>query len=592
MKKFFVSVLAIASLAACSKDELVEQQSPAAISFEQAFVDNATRAAADPSTTSENITAFDVWGFMDQGEGLVFDAQRVTGSKSEGWSYSPLQYWLPDHNYYFAAISPVDHSNVVVTKASGEALKYGLGVVEFTNIDGTDDLLYAATSVDTHGKTINSSYDKVGLTFNHLLSKVKFSFTNGFAASNYYVTVENIKMTVPEKASINLAQEDWWSTNKWENYEGTTTLEFGNMETAKIAINETTECQNERLTIPAGADQEYVVTFDVTLYVGEVVAYTNTLTTKISGAALEIGKAYNFHATLNHTNVTGTELQPIVFEVIDVKEWVDGNGYDGGEIPAASTTLKVATVEELQKALDGATETTKIVLADNISGNVTITQNEGVYVILDGNDMTFDGTMTINGKSSTSTDKSLTIQNVNFATESTSAMDFISSSTDAVRYARNITIENCTFTAPEGTDVVAIRLRQAYEITVKGCKMNGGHSLAQITSSTNVDFENVTVVAGRGVNLQNALTGVANFVGCDITATKADGYGIRVDAKGANVMNVSGSVISAYEPIVLRNAEAAYECNIDTTTLTASGSKQIVVAGVSPTINTDVTYTM
>ena len=257
-----------------------------------------------------------------------------------------------------------------------------------------------------------------------------------------------------------------------------------------------------------------------------------------------------------------------------------------GNVPG--TAVGAATLDELQAALDAAAEgLTTIYLSADLAGNVVATQKAGVSVVINGNGYEFDGVLTVNGQSRYEGEETLVIKNVNFATETTAAMDFISSSTDAVRYAHNVTIENCTFTAPEKTDVVAVRFRQAYNIVVKNCTVKGGHSLAQITSSNNVDFVGCTVEAGRGINLQNALNGVANVLNCNITATKADGYGVRVDAKGANVLNVKNCAISAYEPIVLRNAEAAYTANLgnNTYTLTNGGTQEIVVLGQTPVIN-------
>ena len=253
---------------------------------------------------------------------------------------------------------------------------------------------------------------------------------------------------------------------------------------------------------------------------------------------------------------------------------------------ATAPAVLVKTIDELQAVLDAATEPTQVVFAADMVGNVTATQ-KGVDLVIDGNNYAFDGILTVNGKSRYDGAETLVIKNVNFATESTAAMDFISSSTDAVRYAHNVTIENCTFTAPEGTDVVAIRFRQAYDVVVKNCTVKGGHSLAQITSSNNIDFVGCNVESGRGINLQNALNGVANVINCNITATKYDGYGVRVDAKGANVLNVRGCAISAYEPIVLRNADAAYTANLsnNTLTLTNGGTEEIVVKGQTPVIN-------
>lgn len=334
MKKLLISALALASLVACSKEELVVEQTPGTISFDQVYVGKATRAAEDPSTTMATLRAFDAWGFMDQGSGLVFDQQRVTSSDGTTWTYAPLQYWLPNHMYYFSAISPVDDQNVVVEKATGNNLYNGLGTISFTNVNGTTDLLYSATTVNTNGWVVGEAKQKVAFTFNHLLSKVKFSFTNGFLADNYSIVVKDIKMTVPGDGKLNVAVENWWdNTDDWKLGTTTATLEFGHMNYgARIGSGLTAESDYERLTIPAAAAQEYEVTFFVELYSGDVLAYSNALKTKISGAALNMGCAYNFTAKLDQTNIAGTELKPIEFEVVEVKEWENGNGYDGGAI--------------------------------------------------------------------------------------------------------------------------------------------------------------------------------------------------------------------------------------------------------------------
>lgn len=358
MKKLFIGALALTMFTACSQDEIVEQQQlSSAITFDGAFVDNATRAAADPSITTTSIDAFDVWGYVNSTAGVVFDQQRVTASgegESKTWSYSPLQYWLPGNKYYFGALAPVVDNNW--TLDDSQANKNGVGVVSFKNVDGTEDLLYAATIVDTKDMPVGGDMDPVELTFSHLLSKVKFSFTNGFAAPNYTITVSNIKMTVPAEATINLAVENWWDNDDWKLKEGTTTTElnFGNMETSSLQVTQKTECQYERLTIPTAASQEYVVTFDVELFSGTVSVFKNTLSTTITGAALEMGKAYNFHATLDETNIAGDVLKPIEFTVVEVKEWVNGNGHEGGVID--TKVVGVSSQSELNSAIQaGAT---------------------------------------------------------------------------------------------------------------------------------------------------------------------------------------------------------------------------------------------
>ena len=137
MKKLLIGVLAIASLVACNKNEVIEQLASPAIQFENSFVDNATRAAVDPSTTTENLTQFEVYGFMDNPSGVVFDAELVSGSGSN-WSYANTQYWESGHTFYFGALAPVAGYTLDKSTASVN----GIGTVTFTN-DGETDLIYA-----------------------------------------------------------------------------------------------------------------------------------------------------------------------------------------------------------------------------------------------------------------------------------------------------------------------------------------------------------------------------------------------------------------------------------------------------------------
>ncbi len=575
MKKLFVAALAVLGLAACSNDEVLDAPRSGAIKFDNAFIDAATRAAVDPSTTTESIAGFNVWAFMNEYDGTVFNAEDVQRN-GNSWSYLNTQYWAPANNYYFAALSPMDSENVKnLVLAKDEAAKLGLGSFDFTNVNGTEDLLYAKAIVETN-EDINIVPAPVKMQFQHLLSKVKFTFTNGFTTDNASVVVRNITMTAPAGASIDLAQADYseaWALNGEE-----VTLAFGNVE--KIGMGANAECADERLTIPADENQVYTVKFQVELFMGAQSAMVVEKEATVVGTALEMGKAYNFTAEINPENLN---MAAIEFAVV-VEDWVEA-----GDVATVSGT-PIASYNELVEFLAAANREEndgRCVLVNNIAGDLTIEQKEGVNITINGNGNEFNGTITVNGQSSTTTNKSLVIRNLNFVTEK-AEMDFIYSGSDAVRYARNLTIENCTFTAPEGSDVVALRLRQAYNTVVKGCTMNGGHSLAQITSNNaGIVFEGCTVVnAGRGINLGNAINdGAASVINCDINVIKNDGYGVRVDAKGAETLNVSGSRIEAVEPIVLRNAQAAFTFNIESTELISKGEYQVVITGQIPAMN-------
>ena len=141
MKKIFVAVLAMAGVVACNTVDTLDVPQNPEIRFANAFVENATRAdvATDPSTTTTSLSAFDVWGFMDETTGTVFVGEDVTGTKGN-FTYTNTQYWVPGHTYYFAAVAPMNSTNVEVDTATADLT--GLGTIKFTNENGTEDLLY------------------------------------------------------------------------------------------------------------------------------------------------------------------------------------------------------------------------------------------------------------------------------------------------------------------------------------------------------------------------------------------------------------------------------------------------------------------
>ena len=387
MKKVLLSVLAVGMLTACSQDETVDIQKSAKITFAGAFVENASRAelSADPSTTTKTLTGFDVWAFMDTPDGKMLTGDDVEGVQGN-FSYAHTQYWIAGHDFYFAALAPMNSKNVsVTTDPSKEAPKFGLGTVEFTNVDGTEDLLYSATMVPVAENADLSAMAPVKFVFNHLLSKVKFTFKNTFINPNYNFEVKNIEMVVPSKGTINLNQENWWSTNQWvlenagnEEVEAveetgdasTTTLVFGT--TGNIKQGKEQECADERLTIPADATQDYIVTFDVDLYTGAVLAKTYHHEIVLTGAAFEIGKAYDLYAELNGNNIDQEgALNPIVFDVQEVLGWEQGDAYGVG--------TNVATVDELVAALEEGGEI--ILTADmELTEPLSITTDATLYL--------------------------------------------------------------------------------------------------------------------------------------------------------------------------------------------------------------------
>lgn len=330
MKKLFmIGLAATAMLASCSNDETVEMAQQKAIGFSNAFVNNGTRSIVDPSFTTNTLENFAVYGFTQNGQIFKGDKVYKGGSAFTGWSYDVLQYWVPGNTYTFGAIAPYS----VATNVSNVALPKNATKVEmavaFTNTDANQvDLLHAAP-MQIAGTDVTKTYSTpVPMTFNHQLSKVKFSFENA-VGEGYNVKVSNVKITdAYTNGTLTVAATgNTWGEQKNNNLE----LNFGNVvandakadEAAFIANAATLESYNEKLMIPMDATAKYIVTFKAELFQGEVSLGSFDHTTTIKDVAFKLGYCYDFKATLTHENIVDPEnpLKPIEFTVDGIKDW-------------------------------------------------------------------------------------------------------------------------------------------------------------------------------------------------------------------------------------------------------------------------------
>ena len=202
--------------------------------------------------------------------------------------------------------------------------------VNFTNENGTTDLLYAAPGQVTADEGFLGNIQPVNMTFNHQLSKVKFSFINAVGES-YNIKVTNVKVTDAKKTGTLTIGE----TNEWSNQTGNAELDFGNVITeddkddnvaAIIANGKEGETYNERLMIPMNNTGIYTVTFSVELFDGAVSTHTYNHEVTIQNVELKPNFCYDFKATLTAENITEPDdptLQKIEFDVTDIEGWKD-----------------------------------------------------------------------------------------------------------------------------------------------------------------------------------------------------------------------------------------------------------------------------
>ena len=332
MKKTILAVLALASVVACNKSEVLEVAPQKAISFGNPFVENATKAI-DPSLThgdNGTFTSFNVYGTLTNTGNVttnIFngvevvkatDANHTIGAVGT-WYYNSdnVQYWIPNNTYNFVAVA---NANNVSIDANGMPI-----TLSYT-ANGTTDLLYTKASV-TKTPTAASFDETVEFTFDHLLSKVVFKFTNKYAdATNFEIKVTDIKIVGAIKDGQYSIESEEWSNVSTESF----TYEFGNVATtatnegaaADYIDSEVSLYSNfEKLLIPS-TYAEMNIAFKAEVYMNQDGKYTLVDTKdytanylKPANITIEEGKAYCFSIEI------GDELKPIKFGVETLKDF-------------------------------------------------------------------------------------------------------------------------------------------------------------------------------------------------------------------------------------------------------------------------------
>ena len=309
MKKFlFLGIAATAMLASCTNDETVEMNPQNAIGFEM-FVDKSTRAAED--VTTANLTAFEVYGW--RGDAQIFNAQAVTASNGV-CTYTPLQYWVGGYAYTFEAVAPKSGEKGVTFTASK-----GASTITFESNSETD-LIYATAPKDlTSTANLTSAPDAVELTFSHLLSRVKFSFVNGFPAdSDVKLTVTDVKITNAGTTAVYTP-----STPAWAAATATGEVTFASTAVTNIASGNATAETEHKYLIPYDV-KDYTLTFTVTMTQGGVEdTFNHSVSLSSESLVLLAGYSYDFTATLNADNINPDgDVYPIEFTA-EVTDWED-----------------------------------------------------------------------------------------------------------------------------------------------------------------------------------------------------------------------------------------------------------------------------
>ena len=300
MKKILISMLAVAALVSCSKEESIRIDQGELISFGNAFVDNSTRATDPSYSGTADFTSFKVWGTVAATESstpvAIFAGNTVSGTVGANsvWTCTVKQYWLNGAKYNFAALA----------NAGTVTLGADLLPKTVTYTANQTDLVYAKSAQYT-GKA--SGNDLVAFTFQHLLSKVNFTVNNGSqSATGYSFQVRDIVIDGATAGTCDVTTTPvTWAATASNGYA-----------IDPITVNNTTasaDIGTALLVIPGNV----TVSFKVDIIMGGEVLSTKNYTSAVT--TLAPANSYNFVVT----PAVGEEIK---FTVSNDPTWTDETG--------------------------------------------------------------------------------------------------------------------------------------------------------------------------------------------------------------------------------------------------------------------------
>ena len=343
MKKSFLVIAAMATLVACNNEEVMDVAPKTSIAFGDAFVENSTRAI-DGTLNTNNLTSFNVYGSVT-GDGNTVnifsgvevkkttDSQPSTGdvtSTDGNWWYAGdnTQYWIVGNAYSFAAVVNGD-----VTEFTQDARGEN-NMPTKISYDATDqkDLLYATASVTSAA----TSQSDVKFTFDHLLAKAQFTFTNTMTSNTasilYQYRVTDVKITNAYMLGVCNVENYGGNGVVWTasatDAKPRTVVSFGNIDNATatninpnsalvgaVATKASATSHYQKLLIP-NTYEDLIITCKIeTLLNGVVIDTKLEHTINPALITLEAGKAYNFIIS------KGNPGEPIKFALEKVNNW-------------------------------------------------------------------------------------------------------------------------------------------------------------------------------------------------------------------------------------------------------------------------------
>lgn len=332
---FWLGAAAMA-LASCTNSEVMEVAENRAIGF-SSFVGKPTKAVTPVTSLSDNYYVFGNYGDGSAWDGQAFNNEINTAT----------YYWQTGKTYRFGAYADGAGGKLDDEHVSFSATDKKLTFTDYTPDDGKD--LVAAVTANIEETTYGNG-TAVPLTFNHMLSQVKLTFTTD-AADTYKLTITDVKINDAVSTATGTYIEGTGAS--WDTGSATAGYSYEDFKTTTdgtIAISKEIPASQVKLVIPQGSTNGLTVTFTATIK-GEKPAgtsihtknFTATLghelnTTPNTGSGISAaladntwtaGYCYNYTAKINISDIVDNEgsLVPITFNP-SVTDWIDTGNTD------------------------------------------------------------------------------------------------------------------------------------------------------------------------------------------------------------------------------------------------------------------------
>lgn len=328
-KSFFVLGVAVAALASCTNEEVVDIPQSRAIQF-GTFVNHSTRSSVI-ETTETNFKKFFVFGSYDENSTWipVYTNVAVNGGavgNQTTWKPEQTAYWKASKEYHFGAYS--DGGNKL-DNANFEVEKQKLTFPSYTPNNNNDLIVAIPKAVNSEENPTTN--DKVGLSFQHMLSQVKFTFKNT-DSHDYNMEISDITVSAVKATTGTATYEEEGLQIYWDTQSGETAdYGFGTLNDIAEEFSETTHTTT-CFIIPQDNEQ-LEVSFTATFSDNAGDIKSNKFTGKLSyqgdQEGTEKGKwtpgfKYNYTVTINGSTVDPSlDKQVIEFEVDAMKGWTD-----------------------------------------------------------------------------------------------------------------------------------------------------------------------------------------------------------------------------------------------------------------------------